>query len=154
MPTSAMENTILIGDFILADKFWAKISKPEQGDLIIFKFPKDKSKNYIERYVAGPGQNVEIRNKIVYVDGKVFKNPKHSKFISNMIYPSSLNDSEIFPIGAGNKDNYGPIYLPYRGDTLYYGKVNTDIIRNVVELGHHSFRFTWLIFDSYNFFTQ
>ncbi|MCK4689354.1 MAG: signal peptidase I, partial [Candidatus Marinimicrobia bacterium] len=139
IPTGAMESTILIGDFILADKFWAKISKPEQGDLIIFKFPKDKSINYIKRCIAGPGQTVKVRNKVLYVDGKVFKNPKHSQFISNVICPSSWNNPEIFPRGAGNQDNYGPVYVPAKGDTLRYGQVPTQIIQNVVDLAHHNF---------------
>jgi len=164
IPTGSMENTILIGDFMLGKKFvygtrtpdwigipWTRIGfhipcyrlpsfkKPKQGEVVIFRFPKDTHLNYVKRCVAGPGQTVKVRSKILYVDGKVFKNPKHSQFISNVICPSSWNNPEIFPRGAGNQDNYGPVYVPAKGDILYYGKVNPDIIRNVVGLGHHSF---------------
>ena len=165
IPTGSMENTILIGDFILGKKFvygartpdwigipWTKIGfnlpwirlpgfkKPKQGEVVIFKYPVDPTLNYIKRCVAGPGQTVLIRNKVLTVDGKVFPNPEHSKFITNFTYPSSWTDAEIFPGGAGNKDNYGPVYVPAKGDTLRYGQVPADIIRNVAELKKHTFR--------------
>ncbi len=164
IPTGSMENTILIGDFILGKKFvygartpdwigipWTKIGfhipwfrlpsfkKPKQGEVVIFKYPLDQSLNYIKRCVAGPGQTVQIINKVLYVDGKVFPNPEYSKFISNYIYPSAWKDPEIFPAGAGNKDNYGPVYVPAKGDTLWYGKTPNDVIENVVKYKKHTF---------------
>lgn len=167
IPTGSMEDMILIGDFILGKKFvygartpdwigipWTKIGfhlpwfrlpsykKPKQGEVVIFKYPVDPSLNYIKRCVAGPGQSLEIKNKVLYVDGKIFKNPEHSKFINPVICPSTWNDSEIFPRGAGNKDNYGPVYVPAKGDTLWYGRIATDIIRNCAQLKGHTFTAT------------
>ncbi|MBO8131973.1 MAG: signal peptidase I [Candidatus Marinimicrobia bacterium] len=164
VPTGSMENTILVGDFLLGNKFiygpctprwigipWTRIGfgipwirlpkfrKPKQNDVVIFKFPKDTYYNYVKRCVAGPGQTIEIRDKVIYVDGKRFKNAPNAKFISNFIYPKGWNEPGIFPKGAGNKDNYGPVYVPAKGDTLWFGIHNTDIIRNVVELAHHKF---------------
>ncbi|MDD5060990.1 MAG: signal peptidase I [Candidatus Marinimicrobia bacterium] len=165
IPTGSMESTILIGDFILGKKFvygartpdwigipWTKIGfhipwfrlpsfkKPQPGEVVIFKYPVDPSLNYVKRCIAGPRQTIEIRNKVVYVDGKVFSNPKHSQFISQYTYPTSWNDPEMFPDGIGNKDNYGPVYIPAKGDTLRYGQIQTEIIRNVAELKEHTFR--------------
>ncbi len=165
IPTGSMESTILIGDFILGKKFvygartpdwigipWTKIGfhipyfrlpsfkKPQQGEVVIFKYPVDPSLNYVKRCVAGPGQTVEIHNKVLYVDGKQFPNPKHSQFISPYTYPAAWNDPETFPDGNGNKDNYGPVYVPAKGDTLRLGQIQTGIIKNVVELKKHIFR--------------
>ena len=165
IPTGSMENTILTGDFILGIKFiygtrtpdwigipWTKtgfhipwfrlpsFKKPEQGEVVIFKYPVDPSLNYVKRCIAGPGQSVEIRNKVVYVDGEIFPNPKDAKFISQYVALSGWNDPEIFPDGIGNKDNYGPIYVPAKGDTLRFGQIQTGIIKNAAELKGHTFR--------------
>jgi len=165
IPTGSMESTILIGDFILGKKFvygartpdwigipWTKIGfhipwfrlpsfkKPQPGEVVIFKYPVDPSLNYVKRCIAGPGQTIEIRNKVLYVDGKIFPNPRHSQFISPYTYPTGWNDPEMFPDGIGNKDNYGPVYIPAKGDTLRYGQIQTEIIRNVAELKEHTFR--------------
>jgi signal peptidase I len=164
IPTGSMENTILIGDFILGNRFvfgvrtpdrigipWTKIGfkipwfrlpgfrKPKQGDVIIFKYPEDPSLNYIKRCVAGPGQIVKIENRVLKVDGEVFQNPEHLKFINTTPYPQYYKDRDIFPAGAGNKDFYGPIHVPAKGDTLRPGITPTDIIKNVVELAGHKF---------------
>ncbi|MFQ6618106.1 MAG: signal peptidase I, partial [Fidelibacterota bacterium] len=99
IPTGSMENTILIGDFILGNKFIYGIhipftdykipgfKKPKPGDIVIFKFPKDKSINYIKRCVAVEGQTVEIRNKVLYVDGKKFDDPGYLKFTDPYTIP-------------------------------------------------------------------
>jgi len=165
IPTGSMESTILIGDFILGKKFvygartpdwigipWTKVGfhipwfrlpsfkKPKQGDVVIFKYPVDPSLNYVKRCIAGPGQTVEIHNKVPYVDGQIFPNPKHSQYISPYTYPPAWSDPEIFPEGAGNKDNYGPVYVPAKGDTLRFGQISIGIIRNAAELKKHTFR--------------
>jgi signal peptidase I len=170
VPTGSMENTILVGDFLLGNKFvygvrtpnwigipWTKVGfhipwfrlpafkEPKQGDVVIFKYPvdaircpKEPGLNYIKRCIAGPGQAIEIKNKIVYVDGEIFEDFQKVRYIGQT-YPPYAREPGIFPRGAGNRDNYGPVYVPAEGDTLYYGKVNTDIIRNVVELANHNF---------------
>jgi signal peptidase I len=162
IPTGSMENTILIGDFILGKKFvygtrtpdWIGIpytkigfhipyfrlpgfKKPKQGDVIIFKYPLDQSLNYIKRCVAGPGQTIQIVNKVLYVDGKPFPNPKYSKFIIEYTYPSAWQDPEIFPQGAGNKDNYGPVRVPAQGDTLWFNQTPLDVIINCAKYKKH-----------------
>lgn len=165
VPTGSMERTILIGDFLLGNKFiygtrtpnwigipWTKIGfhipwfrlpafrKPKQNDIVIFKYPNDPMLNYIKRCVAGPGQVVEIKDKVLYVDGKIFKNPEYSQFTQRNTYSKNRQDPGIFPRTAGNKDNYSPVYVPAEGDTLWYGKLHPQVIQNVVELAHHDFR--------------
>lgn len=85
IPSGSMIPTLMIGDFILVNKmsYGLKVpfsdffgdpiyifgkTTPELGDVIVFKYPKDTSINYIKRVVALPGDTVEIKNKIVYVN--------------------------------------------------------------------------------------
>jgi len=90
IPTGGTKPTLLIGDFILVDKFIYGVRTPSRiplidvripvfrlpacalpkaGDLIVFKYPKDERLNYIKRCIAVGGQTVQIRRGAVFVDG-------------------------------------------------------------------------------------
>ena len=85
VPTESMEDTILAGDFLLANKFiygvripligvtLPGIRNPHPGDIVVFKFPGDYSTNYVKRCIAVGGQTVEVKNKKLFVDGAEFK---------------------------------------------------------------------------------
>jgi len=121
--SGSMEDTLLMGDFLFINKFIYGIKipytdirlpalrDPKPGDIIVFKYPLDESISYVKRCIAVAGQTVEIKNKVVYVDGKPFRNPKGVKFTSH-VQPMGYNDPQIFPPGNGNGDNYGPIKVP------------------------------------------
>lgn len=116
IPSSSMEDTLLVGDFLIANKFiygasipftsWRlpEIREPKPGDVVIFKWPGDGVTNYIKRCVAIEGQTVEIRDKVLYVDGKEFPNPSHAKFTDGYIRPR-MDD-------GNSRDNFGPYVVP------------------------------------------
>lgn len=164
VPTGSMENTIMTGDFLFGNNFiygsrtpdwigipytrigfhipWFRlpaIKKPAQGDVVIFKYPVDQYVHYVKRCIAAPGQTIEVRNKSVFIDGERYPDPVHSKYVRPTTYSEYWEDYNIFPRGAGNQDNYGPIYVPKEGDTLRLGEYPTQLLKNVVELAHHSF---------------
>ena len=79
IPTPSMENTLLVGDFLLVDKLhfaglpgrnslmpYADIHR---GDIIVFYFPVDPSQFLVKRVIGMPGDHVRLRNKMVYVNG-------------------------------------------------------------------------------------
>ena len=116
IPSSSMEDTLLIGDLVVSNKvlYGAKlpiigyrlpaIRHPQQGDIITFKFPGDRKTDYVKRCVATEGQVVRVIDKILYVDGKVFPNPEFSKF---------EDSTHILPAGANSpRDNFGPFTVP------------------------------------------
>lgn len=87
IPSGSMIPTLLIGDFILVNKFsygfkvpfsdWygdptyiTGPDSPKRGDVIVFKYPKDTSLNYIKRVIGLPGDEIEIVDKVVYVNDK------------------------------------------------------------------------------------
>ncbi|MFQ5499311.1 MAG: signal peptidase I [Candidatus Zixiibacteriota bacterium] len=123
IPSPSMEDTLLVGDFLLANKFlygatlplvdWRlpEFRRPEPGDVVIFIYPRDNVTKYIKRCVAGPGDTVEVKNKQLFVNGEKFDNPEHSKFIN--VYPDGRQ--RIVPRGPGGReslDNYGPYVVP------------------------------------------
>ena len=95
IPSGSMIPTLMIGDFILVNKFsyglkipftdvvlgdksynpiyLLKRDGPKRGDVIVFKYPKDLSVNYIKRVVGLPGDTIEIRNKVVFVNDKALE---------------------------------------------------------------------------------
>ena len=121
--SGSMEDTILTGDFVIADKltygtqipdrlpfFETKIpsfhlpgfSAPESGDLIIIESPEDSSKDLFKRCVAVAGQTLEIRDKTLYVDGELFQNMPGVKY----------TDPRILPARYIPRDNFGPEKVP------------------------------------------
>ncbi len=164
VPTGSMENTIMTGDFLIGNKFvygtmtpdWIGIPYtrigfhiphfrlpsfrvPTQGDVVIFKFPLDKHLQYVKRCVAAPGQTLEIRDKELYIDGQRYGLPEHGKFIRSRVYAPKISEPEIFSNKSENSDNFGPLYVPRKGDTLHFDEDPAYVIRNVVELANHSF---------------
>ena len=85
IPSGSMMPTLLIGDFILVNKFsygfrvpvlnkkFIDVGEPERGDIVVFRYPKKPSLDYIKRVVGLPGDRVAYYNKQVYVNGKRMK---------------------------------------------------------------------------------
>jgi signal peptidase I len=82
IPSGSMMPTLLVGDFILVNKFayglrwpvldrkFVEIGDPLRGDVIVFRFPQDPSIDYIKRVVGVPGDEIRYQNKILYVNGE------------------------------------------------------------------------------------
>lgn len=81
IPSSSMMPTLLIGDFILVNKFAygirlpvlntkvVEIGEPKRGDVIVFRYPEDPNIDYIKRVIGVPGDVITYRDKTVYVNG-------------------------------------------------------------------------------------
>ena len=114
VPSRSMEDSLLAGDYLLVDKFgygprvpateWdlPALAPLEAGDVVLFRYPLDTERIYVKRCVATAGQTVEIRNKVLYVDGRRSPDPPYSKFL----------DARIFPASQNRRDNLGPLVVP------------------------------------------
>jgi len=83
IPSGSMIPTLLIGDFILVNKFAygirlpvvnvkvAEVGSPKRGEVMVFRYPADPSLDYIKRVVGLPGDRIEYRDKVLTVNGKV-----------------------------------------------------------------------------------
>ena len=108
IPSGSMIPTLLIGDHILVNKFiyGTKIpfsdnrllvfKKPQKGDIIVFKYPKNPEKDFIKRVIAVEGDWIEIRKKQVYINNELLER-KYA------IY----SDSHFV-----RRDNFGPVKVP------------------------------------------
>lgn len=68
IPSSSMENTLQIGDRIVVNKYLYKFNKPERGDVVVFKFPRMPSKDFIKRLVALSGDSIRIGDGALWID--------------------------------------------------------------------------------------
>jgi signal peptidase I len=83
IPSGSMIPTLLVGDFILVNKYTygirlpilnkkiVQMNDPQRGDVMVFRFPMNPSEDYIKRVVAVPGDTITYRNKRVYINGEL-----------------------------------------------------------------------------------
>jgi signal peptidase I len=113
IPSGSMENTLAIGDHILVNKFLygikvpftgkqiLRVRDPRQGDVVVFEFPQDRSKDFIKRVIGVPGDVIQVRDKHVYVNGVLYLNPHEVH-----------KEAENLPAAFGPRDNFGPVTVP------------------------------------------
>jgi len=75
IPTGSMRPTFLEGDRIFVDKISYRFQEPERGDIIVFKYPLNKKKDYVKRLVGLPGDEIEIRNGKLIINQEVMDDP-------------------------------------------------------------------------------
>jgi signal peptidase I len=115
IPTGSMEPNLLIGDHLIVNKmvFAPTLSGVERailphrdirrGEVIVFKFPKDPTRDFIKRVIGLPGDKIELRRKKVYVNGEAIEDP-----FAHLTLPLS-------PEGTKSEDlreEYGPVTVP------------------------------------------
>jgi len=125
IPSGSMEPTLLIGDHILVNKigyglripdsifglkpaglplghYLTHFSEPRRGDVIVFVYPEDRSKDFIKRIIGVPGDTVEGRDGAVFINGARVSDP-HAHFTAESELPSPV-------IFRGR--NFGPVTVP------------------------------------------
>ena len=146
IPTGSMENTLLIGDFLIVTKFtygsttprnvpftdirlpFIKLpgfKDPEPGDVVVFDYPGNQNElespvvmNYIKRCVGGPGDTIQVINKVLYLNSQEFPKPP-DMILRGQSSPEGQSEVGIYPMGTDwNKDNYGPLAIPKEGDVI------------------------------------
>lgn len=113
IPSGSMLPTLKIGDHLLVSKFLygiripytstriLRIRAPERGDVVVFAYPMDDSKDFIKRIIGVPGDTVAVRDKRVYVNGKPIEDPWGVHV-----------DRTVLPEGYERRDNFGPVVVP------------------------------------------
>jgi signal peptidase I len=108
-----MVPTLLVGDHILVSKFIygvkipllrttiIPVREPKRGEIIVFIYPHDRSKDFIKRVIGVAGDKIEINNKKIFINGKEYSD-SFGTYSDTMIYPSSMQP----------RDNFGPVTVP------------------------------------------
>ena len=113
IPSGSMLPTLQIGDHLLVNKFLYGVKIPMTGkilipwkspgrdDVVVFRFPKDRSIDYIKRVVGVAGDTIEIKNKQLFINGDAITNP-HAYY----------EEKDVLKVTSGPRDNMGPVKVP------------------------------------------
>lgn len=151
IPSGSMEDTLAIGDHILVSKFiygtkipfsdkrFLKIRDPQRGDVIVFEYPEDPSKDFIKRVIGLPGDEVQVISKTVFVNGKPYANPHEVH-----------KEKDVIPAAQNPRDNTKAIKVPEGSyfvmgdnrdrsyDSRFWGFVKMDKIKGLAFIKYWS----------------
>ncbi|ANA40650.1 MULTISPECIES: signal peptidase I [Geobacter] len=161
IPSGSMEDTLAIGDHILVSKFiygtkipfvdgrYLKIRDPKRGDVIVFEYPEDPSKDFIKRVIGLPGDTIQVVQKQVFINGKPFSVPQEVH-----------KEKDVIPAAQNPRDNFGPVTVPENSyfvmgdnrdrsyDSRFWGFVKNSQIKGLAFIKYWSwdrekFRVRW-----------
>ena len=128
IPSQSMENTLLVGDYLLVDKarygpssMWSWLlpyQKIRRGDVIVFRYPIDPEKHFVKRVVAIPGDHIHLRDGQLYVNGNLQVEPFA---VHKMPFPDSYRDD--FPNGNNYRSDVYPRWWHDMPDYMEHGEL-------------------------------
>jgi signal peptidase I len=162
IPTGSMERTLLVGDFLLVNKavYGAEIpftgvrlpalETPRRGDIIVFEWPEDPSKNFVKRLIALPGDTVEMRDGNLWLNGRLLReryvvhtepnsDPSGEEFRWQRDYLVKRAEASVGYHPSRN--NWGPLIVPKKNyfvlgdnrdnsyDSRYWGFVPDSLVK-------------------------
>jgi signal peptidase I len=154
IPSGSMEDTLLIGDHLLVNKFiyglqipgiegrFLTIREPQLGDIVVFEFPEDRDKSFwskrdfIKRVIGLPGDTVEVRAKKVLVNGKLLVTPE-AVYKDGTLLPGGRDNMPAVKVPAGHYfmmgDNRDRSY-----DSRFWGFVSNAEIKGLAFIKYWS----------------
>jgi signal peptidase I len=136
IPSASMEDTLLIGDYILVNKFaygysWFNRTKrflvpgkPKRGDIVVFVYPNDHTKDYIKRCVGTPGDVIEVKDKQLFVNSAKQEEP----YIKHMDFRTLQKGEVVVTVAAGNYFMMGD-NRDNSSDSRVWGQVDERLIK-------------------------
>lgn len=104
---------------------WRPFGTPQPGDVVVFKFPQDQTRDFIKRVVAVPGQTVEVRNGKVFIDGVEQNEPYLDQAPTYNYGPTLVPEKQIFVLGDNRNNSY---------DSHSWGLLDQDLLIGRAEL--------------------
>ena len=136
IPASSLLPTIMAGDWIVTLKIWSK-NNLKRRDLIVFPYPPEPSINYIKRVIGLPGEKLEIKKDLVFINGEQLNEP-YAYFEPDEKYTRQDQDlTDLQPVSR-----YGPVVIPEgklfvmgdnrynSADSRYWGFVESETVES------------------------
>lgn len=144
IPSGSMLETLQIGDQILVNKFiygvkipftdgtvLIPVKDPQKGDIVVFKYPEDPSKDFIKRVIGTGGDTIEIIDKKLYVNDRLVDGKPYAVYKTDKIYSGLVStrdnlrkikvpENKLFVMGD-NRDN--------SHDSRFWGFVDLKAVR-------------------------
>ena len=159
IPTGSMEETLLIGDHLLVNKFvygptlaaaertLLPIGTIKRRDVLVFKYPEEPDRDFIKRVIGLPGETLELKDKKVYINGTPLDEP-YVHFLSPPSGPSDLHEVTSFDV----RERFGPVTVPpdqyfmmgdnrdNSADSRYWGFLRRDYIKGKATVIYWSYQ--------------
>ncbi|HKG93897.1 MAG TPA: signal peptidase I [Gemmatimonadaceae bacterium] len=182
IPSGSMERTLLVGDFLLVNKLvygaevpftgvhLPRVQRPKRGDVIVFVWPKDPSKNFVKRLVGLPGDTLEMHDGLLFVNGDA-QGERYVTRTDPDVDPSAADfewqSAHLVKTAEAahmhpSRNNWGPLVVPELSyfvlgdnrdnslDSRYWGFVPDSLVRGRPMFVYYSYapdtsaRFPWL----------
>jgi signal peptidase I len=183
IPSGSMENTLQVGDFLLVNKLvygaevpfthrrLPRLRDPRRGDVIVFEYPEDPTKNFVKRLVGLPGDTVEMREGTLIRNGSTIQeryvehtepdidpSPEDFRWQRDYVLRSGANAAGYHP----SRNNWGPLVVPVGNyfvlgdnrdnslDSRYWGFVADSLVKGRPFVIYYSYApdtvdaFAWL----------
>ena len=109
VPQASMSPTLLPGDQIIVDNEYYENEAIMRGDVVVYIYPEDKKRTFIHRIMALPGDRIESKDKVIFVNGRKI----HDQYAQN-------TDASILKDNKEPRDNFGPYVIP-KGEYFVMG---------------------------------
>jgi signal peptidase I len=110
VPTGSMENTILVDDKVITFRLSYLFSDPERGDIVVFPFPDNEKEDYIKRIIGLPGETVEGKAGLVYINGEPLEEPYVREAINRDFGPYEIPEDHYFMMGDNRNESQDSRY--------------------------------------------
>lgn len=140
IPSSSMESTLLVGDYLVANKMKYFFTEPKRGEIVTFRNPDDplepeprnrfvkiippiywskdnnfftwyEKKNVVKRVIGMPGDTITVKNKHIYINGNIFTTG-NEQYLDYRVFPKEIIQCVWNDIPMGSRDNIGPVIVP------------------------------------------
>ncbi|MEA3460010.1 MAG: signal peptidase I [Chloroflexota bacterium] len=113
-----MEPSLYTGQRLVINKIVYLLHPPQRGDIIVFKYPRDPRRDFIKRVIGLPGEEVEVREGRVFINGQELNEPYATNFATYSWGPKAMGPEEFFVLGdnrnnSSDSHNWGPVPRKY-----------------------------------------
>ena len=145
IPVGSMSPTLVEGDHIITDNLHYRYNDPRRGEIVLFKYPEDETKQFFKRVIGLPGETIQINNKTVYINEKAVDDKEYTVRL----------DPGIIDGGINPRDNFGPTVVPQQSyfvlgdnrdqslDSRFFGAVKREKITGKVNVIYFSVSQNW-----------
>jgi signal peptidase I len=134
----SMEPTLMSGEMVIVNRLSYRLGSPQRGDIIVFYFPHDPKVEYIKRVIGLPGDEVEVKNNTVYVNGQLL-DESYLKVTTNYIGTWSVPAGQLFVLGdnrnnSSDSHEWGTVPMDYvvgKAVLIYWPPLSWGLIDHV-----------------------
>lgn len=100
VPSGSMENTIMTGDRVVTQRLSYLFGDPKRGDIVVFPFPDNEDVDYIKRIIGVPGDTIEIRQGVLYINEEPYEEDYlKAPMVKEDFGPISVPEESYFMMG-------------------------------------------------------